>query len=100
MYEDGKEKNFSRAGISRWIVPHDDTHCSIIGWRHFNEHVSSLQLGDADDCGVDSMDAVGQSGGRPYQEMQRNPGDWDVVVSQRPIAAHALNTPGPRIKAR
>ena len=35
LYEDGKEKNFSRAGITRWIVPHDDTHCSIIGWRHF-----------------------------------------------------------------
>jgi len=94
LYEDGKEKNFSRAGITRWIVPHDDTHCSIIGWRHFNEHVPSLQLGDPDACGVDSMDAIGQSGGRPYEEMQRNPGDWDVMVSQRPIAVHALENLG------
>ena len=94
LYEDGKEKNFSRAGITRWVVPHDDTHCSIIGWRHFNEHVPSLQLGDPDACGVDSMDAVGQSGGRTYEEMQRNPGDWDVMVSQRPIAVHTLEHPG------
>ena len=40
------------------------------------------------------MDAVGQSGGRTYEEMQRNPGDWDVMVSQRPIAVHTLEHPG------
>jgi nitrite reductase/ring-hydroxylating ferredoxin subunit len=90
LYEDGKEKHFSRAGITRWIVPHDDTHCSIIGWRHFNEDVPSLQLGNPEDCGVDRMDAVGQSGGRPLEEAQRNPGDWDVLVNQRSIAIHEL----------
>ncbi|MBH64549.1 MAG: (Fe-S)-binding protein [Alphaproteobacteria bacterium] len=94
LYEDGKEKNFSRAGITRWVVPHDDTHCSIIGWRHFNEVVPSLLLGDPEECGVDQMDAVGQSGGRSPEETQRNPGDWDVMVSQRPIAIHALEHAG------
>ena len=90
LFEDGKEKYFSRAGITRWIVPHDDVHASIIGWRHFNEHVPSLQLGDPSECSIDKMDAVGQTGGRPYDEVQRNPGDWDVLVSQRHIAVHSL----------
>jgi tert-butyl alcohol monooxygenase / tert-amyl alcohol desaturase len=71
-------------------VPHDDTNCTIFGWRHFKEHVPSLRLGDPNACGVEGFDAVGQSGGRPYEEKQRNPGDWDVLVGQRPIAIHAL----------
>jgi phenylpropionate dioxygenase-like ring-hydroxylating dioxygenase large terminal subunit len=90
LIEDGEPKLFSRAGITRWIVPFDETNCAIVGWRHFNSDVPSLMLGDPDACGVERMDAVGQTGHRTYEEKQRNPGDWDVLVSQRPVAVHAL----------
>jgi hypothetical protein len=33
---------------------------------------------------------MGQTGERPYGERQRRPGDYEVQVSQRPIAVHAL----------
>ena len=31
-----------------------------------------------------------QVGGRPYEETQRNPGDYEAQIGQRPIAVHAL----------
>src|SRR5262249_1997121 len=34
--------------------------------------------------------AFGQTGERPFEERQRQPGDYDAQVSQRPIAVHAL----------
>ena len=37
---------------------------------------------------------MGQTGNRPYAERQRDPGDWDAQVSQRPIAVHALEHRG------
>ena len=37
---------------------------------------------------------MGQDGNRPYAERQRNPGDWDAQVSQRPIAVHNLEHRG------
>ena len=49
-----------------------------------------LGIGKRDDCGLESVDFVGQTGERPYQERQRVPGDFDAQVSQRPIARHAL----------
>jgi hypothetical protein len=33
---------------------------------------------------------MGQTAGRSYEEQQRQPGDYEVQVSQRPIAVHAL----------
>src|SRR5712691_2800020 len=33
---------------------------------------------------------MGQTGERSYAERQRQPGDYEVQVSQRPIAIHAL----------
>jgi hypothetical protein len=94
LFEGGEARPLSRAGITRWIVPGDDARCTIFGWRHFNPGVASLMAGDPAACGVDTMDAVGQSGNRPYAERQRNPGDWDVLVGQRAIAVHALENLG------
>lgn len=85
-----KEKWFNRASITRWTVPIDNTHCWIIGWRHFNDDVDPFHEGVRADCGRDTVDFVGQTGHRPYAERQRIPGDWDAQVSQRPIAVHAL----------
>ena len=84
------EKFFNRASITRWTVPIDDTHCWIIGWRHFNDDVDPFREGKREECGRDTVDFIGQTGHRPYAERQRVPGDWDAQTSQRPIAVHAL----------
>ena len=84
------EKYFNRASLTRWTVPIDDSHCWIIGLRHFNDDVDPFREGKREDCGRDKVDFIGQTGERPYSERQRIPGDWDAQTSQRPIAVHAL----------
>lgn len=85
----------STTSLTRWHVPVDDTHMIIFGWRHFNDEVDPDHDGSEDECGVDMIDfLVGQTGNRSYEEGQRAPGDWEALVSQRPIAIHALEHPG------
>ncbi len=91
IWEDGsQEKIFSRTGLTRWTLPVDDTHCMIIGWRHFHPSVDPHGKGDERRCGREMVDFFGQDGNRPYEERQRIPEDYDAQVSQRPIAVHAL----------
>ena len=71
-------------------MPVDNETCRLIGWRHFHPEVNPLGIGKREDCGLESVDFVGQTGERPYRERQRVPGDFDAQVSQRPIARHAL----------
>jgi phenylpropionate dioxygenase-like ring-hydroxylating dioxygenase large terminal subunit len=95
LWEDAdREKYFNRASITRWTVPIDDTHCWIFGLRHFNAQVDPKGLGKEDELGNDCVDFFGQTGGRPYEEKQRTPGDYDAQVAQRPIAIHALEHKG------
>ncbi len=83
------------SGCTRWNVPVDDEHMIIFGYRHFNSTVDPDGLGVEADCGVDKIDFLeGQTGNRSYEEGQRAPGDWEALVSQRPIAIHALEHPG------
>ncbi len=85
----------STTAMTRWHVPVDDTHMIIFGWRHFNDVIDPDHLGSEQDCGVDKIDfLVGQTGNRSYEEGQRAPGDWEALVSQRPIAVHAAENPG------
>jgi nitrite reductase/ring-hydroxylating ferredoxin subunit len=85
----------SGPAMSRWQVPVDDQHSIAFGWRHFNEEVDPDQKGDVDGCGVDKIDfLIGQTRHRSYDEMQRAPGDYDVLVSQGPMATHGLEHPG------
>jgi nitrite reductase/ring-hydroxylating ferredoxin subunit len=91
LFGDGQtEVYFQRASFNRWVVPHDDESSSVFGWRHFNTFVDSGK-GDPEKCGVEGSDFLGgQVGGRPYSEAQRNPGDWETIVSQRTMARHSL----------
>lgn len=85
----------STTAMTRWQVPVDDTNMIIFGWRHFNDEVDPDHLGNEADCGVDKIDfLVGQTGNRTYEAGQRAPGDWEALVSQRPIAVHAVENPG------
>tara|TARA_Y100001960_G_C14742539_1_gene863774 strand:- start:1499 stop:2278 length:780 start_codon:yes stop_codon:yes gene_type:complete len=83
-------KYFTGVSLTKWIVPSDDTHCWMYGFRHSNIEADPEGIGIEGECGVDSVDFFGQTGQRSYVESQNEPGDWDAQVSQRPIAIHAL----------
>lgn len=95
FWEDGlAETFFQRVGATRWTVPSDDRHSTIFGLRHFSDELEAKGIGNKALVGVESLDIYGQTGHRPYDEMQRNTGDWEAEVSQRPIAIHALEHRG------
>jgi phenylpropionate dioxygenase-like ring-hydroxylating dioxygenase large terminal subunit len=83
-------KIFQRVSMLRWMVPIDNTHTMTIGWRYFNAQLDPRGQDDPSIVGKESIDFIGQTGGRSYEEQQRQPGDYEVQVSQRPIAIHAL----------
>jgi nitrite reductase/ring-hydroxylating ferredoxin subunit len=88
-----EEVTFLRAAMTRWMVPVDDTNTIIIGWRHFNDRVDPTHEGDKTKVGKEKIDFVGQvKDERGYEESQRFPGDYEAIVSQRPIAIHDLET--------
>lgn len=91
IWEDGQiPKEFSRVGITRWTTPIDNTHCRIMGWRHFHPDIDPNNIGRQENCGPGMVDFFGQACDRPYGERQRLPGDYDAQVSQRPIAIRDL----------
>lgn len=91
IWEDGHDaKEFARVGITRWTTPIDNGTCKVIGWRHFHEEVNPRGIGKEEDCGVEKVDFYGQGVGASFEDRQRLPGDYDAMVSQRPIALHAM----------
>ena len=84
-------KYFTRQALSRWTRPIDDTNTDIIGWRLFNDRVDPDHKGDRSQIGKGVIDFIGQTRDeRPYDERQRVPGDFEAIVSQRPIAVHRM----------
>lgn len=95
FWEEGHEETwFQRIGATRWTVPIDDTHCWIFGFRHFSDELEKQGIGNRALVGRNSLDIYGQTGERTYEEMQRNTGDWEAEVSQRPIAIHGAENRG------
>jgi phenylpropionate dioxygenase-like ring-hydroxylating dioxygenase large terminal subunit len=86
-WEDGlQEHPFSGPMLSRWIVPQDDTHTILIEFRHVSETEGVTPAWFAD-C---SRMIPGQFAADSYEAGQRQPGDYEAQVGQRPIAIHAL----------
>ncbi|MGY4362933.1 nitrite reductase/ring-hydroxylating ferredoxin subunit [Bradyrhizobium sp. i1.3.1] len=84
---------FTRASMVRWKVPVDNTATMQIGWRIFNGEIEPEGRFAADEnaIGKDKIDLFGQTAdGRSYAERQAVPSDFDIIVSQRPIAVHKL----------
>jgi phenylpropionate dioxygenase-like ring-hydroxylating dioxygenase large terminal subunit len=77
-----EEKLYQRPHMTNWAVPIDDTTTLTLGFRHVphHTHVDLERI----------MGGSGQRGARSYEERQRQPGDDEAQVSQRPIARHAL----------
>jgi nitrite reductase/ring-hydroxylating ferredoxin subunit len=84
----GKVRYFGRAGLTRWVVPVDDTNAFVLAWRHFNDRDDPERMGRPEDVGVGKSDFYGQSGGRPYEERQDQPGDYEAWCSLGPITSH------------
>ena len=85
----GKVRYFGRPGLTRWVVPVDDTNTLVIAWRHFNDRDDPDAMGKPDEVGVGKTDFYGQSGGRSYEDRQSNPGDYEAWCSQGSITSHA-----------
>ena len=81
---------FSRAAITAWVVPVDDTKTIVFGWRHYNDELDLAGKGDPSKCGINSVDFLGQTGAREYEETQRTPSDFEVLNSQGQITIHSL----------
>lgn len=84
-----------RGGTTKWVVPIDDTNSWTIGWSDHEELVGEPRLNSyldrmhrSGEHAVGPGD-VGQTGDIPYEERQRQPGDWDVWVSQGRITIHS-----------
>ena len=89
------EKFHTGSALTRWTVPIDDEHCMVFGYRHFAKALDLHGFGKPEECGKEMVDfAPGQTRHREYEEMQRNPGDWEVLVSQGPRPDHGREHPG------
>ena len=92
VYQDAdREKFFPRAGITKWVVPVDNTHCKLIAWRHYSDKLDLGGKGDKTKVGLNAVDFVGQTEGeRSYEEGQREPSDFEAQIGQGPITIHKL----------
>jgi len=87
VWENGHQEHpFSGPMMSRWIVPMDDTNTMFIEFRHVSETPDATPAWWAD---RDVM-LPGQLAADTYGAGQRQPGDYEAQVSQRPIAVHGL----------
>jgi nitrite reductase/ring-hydroxylating ferredoxin subunit len=117
--EDGAaRKLFSRFHMIRWTVPVDDQNSKMIGWRVMGPGIDTRCIGDKSMVGYETIDFLeGQVAMRrperfgkykledlppipsdhrartSYKECQYAPGDYEAIISQRPIAVHALENP-------
>ena len=86
-----KEKFFQRTSMLRWMVPLDNTNTKTIGWRFISNDLDPRSQGNENQIGIESIDFIGQTENeRSYTESQRQPGDYEVQISQRPIAVHKM----------
>jgi hypothetical protein len=72
--------------MSRWIVPMDDTNTMFMEFRHVSETPGATPAWWADRAVM----LPGQLAADTYEAGQRQPGDYEAQVSQRPIAVHGL----------
>jgi len=88
IWETGHQEHAFRGPmLSRWVVPQDDTNTMFIELHHVGEAegVTPAWWGDRT-----NMIPGGQLPADSYEAGQRQPGDYEAQVSQRPIAIHGL----------
>ena len=88
IWENGQaEHPFSGPMMTRWIVPVDDTHTMFLEFRHVSETEGETPEWWAD---RNVMLPAQLPDSDVYEDRQRQPGDYDAQVGQRPIAVHGL----------
>jgi phenylpropionate dioxygenase-like ring-hydroxylating dioxygenase large terminal subunit len=86
LWEDGRRVHGCNGPIlSRWIVPIDDTNTLLVELRHMSEIADGAPA-----WWTDGKMAPAQIAAASYEAAQRQPGDYEAQVSQRPIAVHGL----------
>jgi phenylpropionate dioxygenase-like ring-hydroxylating dioxygenase large terminal subunit len=104
VYPAGETEIHFHPWFSKWIIPIDDTNTLNISINRYrkNDKVSSSAVNQTRGLKQVSMNQTRGLGGygpkptadaamsRSYEDRQRNPGDYEAEVSQRPIAVHAL----------
>ena len=94
-FVDGTREEYAVcASLTRWCVPVDDIHNLTIGLRHFNSTIDPDGRGERDKIGRNKVDFFGQTPDRPWADRQREPGDYEALVGQGPIAVHAAEHHG------
>ena len=88
------QKYFQRAAITKWTVPVDDTTTKITAWRHFGKAIDPDNQGRRELVGKDTVDFLGQTADRPYEERQRIPSDYEAQVGQGLVAVHGTENLG------
>ncbi len=89
MSMDGRgKKYFGRNSFTRWVVPVDDETSRVIAWANFGERTDPPRPEWRSDRGIDVVES-GMPMGRPAEEAQRFPGDYEAFVGQGKIAVHA-----------
>ena len=71
--------------LTRWVVPLDDTSSFYMGVANLNPYTTKHRPMRPEDFGVGRVALIGQTADRPYTERQREPGDFDALVSQGAI---------------
>jgi len=83
---DGSEiKHFGRCSFTRWVVPIDNESSKIVSWAHFGDRAEAHDMNTQ--AGLESIEQ-GQPRGRPYEETQRVPSDYEAFIGQGTIARH------------
>ena len=81
-----QEESFGvRPYLTRWAVPIDNENALYIGVAHLNGYNNPDGALKPEMYGEELIPFIGQTGDRPYRERQREPGDYDAVVSQGKI---------------
>jgi hypothetical protein len=75
-----------RPYLTRWAVPLDNEQSLYIGLAHLNEYNNPNGDLKPHQFGEELIPFIGQTGDRPYRERQREPGDYDAIVSQGTVA--------------
>ena len=86
MVGNGTEEFAIAAFLTRWAVPLDDHNSLYIGFVGFNEVTNPEGRLKEETIGLGKLNLIGQTADRPYVERQREPGDYDAIVSQGAVA--------------
>ena len=82
IWEDGQErKHFCRVGITRWTTPVDNKNLQDHRLATLSPRRQPARYRQGGGVRAGEVDFYGQTGGQPYEDRQRLPGDFDAQVS-------------------